>query len=282
MQERSSSVVGIVVLTAIFVVPVLLLVLRDRWFPRSQPVKKPAKSTTPAYVWIFLIAIVALITYLIAPRHPKAGPPLQSNIWLAVGGLGFAALFLILVVGLFLLNYFRYRDVVCVRALKRAKEGNLEGAIRDVREAIDVQGETSQRLNCLGILHIDKGDYQEALKLFSMAADLGSSIHRQVAVVNQALALRKLGRPDEALPLIEEVRAELPQDFVVLCNHCLTLAELGRMDEGREVLALVQALPKVLFFSKAARKSHDDLLTECTERLSGKPAPKAGGYDDWT
>jgi tetratricopeptide (TPR) repeat protein len=162
------------------------------------------------------------------------------------GGL---LVFLLLVLALLILR----RDRTLRRAVKLSQQGQSDQAIAIVRQRIAEKGETGERLNVLGVLLITRPEpspqqYQEALDLFDRAERLGGEA-KALTLNNQAMALRKLGRIDEALAKLKLACAKQPRNFTWAVNQADLLAELGRVDEAHDELdraeALIDLMPPV-------------------------------------
>lgn len=92
-------------------------------------------------------------------------------------------------------------------------------------------------------------EWQEALELARRALacceHANNAALRRRAQINEALALRFLGRIDEAVGLLERLRAEPYRDpgsdFALYLNSAEALAQLGRAGEARACLDLARA-----------------------------------------
>ena len=92
-------------------------------------------------------------------------------------------------------------------------------------------------------------DWEEALELARRAVDccrpLKNPALRRRAEINVALALRFLGRMDEALETLEQLRREIYRDpgsdFALYINSAEALAQAGRVQEAERCLAQARA-----------------------------------------
>jgi tetratricopeptide (TPR) repeat protein len=271
------------VVLAGFTVRLLIAILRPR-----RPVPRPGKQhalTREVPPWPILVALtIGLATGVIASVLAHRIPWLAAGSWsmlliplvfLATCLLWFAA-----IVSYLWLAGLQDRDPLSIRAIKRAGEGDLDGAFREMIEGIETAGPTAVRLSTLAYLYDKKDAHEEALGALNEAAKLGKRLLPLIRL-NQALALRELGRPEEALPLIEEARVKAKSlrtfkfigdgHFIAYC-HCLVMADLGRIDEASDLYRAALARPKVRFASPAIRESLDKLLQKCADRLVPKPA----------
>jgi hypothetical protein len=259
-------------MAAVIVVGFLVMFLLNTWKSKADAKRgikpKAANAPTPAWVWVFLIAVVATITYLIKPSNPKGpmAPPAPG-----VGGVTLWTILLplILFVGLIAIAYLKGRDPLVGRALKRSRERDREGAIEMLREGIDSGRATGIRLNNLGVLYSESGDHAGALKRFQDAEKLEA--RQPVFLLNQVDSLRRLGRPTEAADLLEEVHGGRVIEFYRDYHTCLILADLGHFAEAREALARAERVRVPGFFSKANREARTKLILECRDRLEGMP-----------
>jgi len=72
--------------------------------------------------------------------------------------------------------------------------------------------------------------YEEAFYAFRAAAKL--SRYNVVPLNNQALMLKKLGRLDEAIELLEQTAAKWPRELLTACNQCMLFCDAGREQEA--------------------------------------------------
>ena len=208
---------------------------------RLTRANRPAshQSTTPPWLWLFLISSLGLIFWKFVPKHEGPNPPPAptSRTWVL-------ALVVALIVGVlaFAITFFRLFDPGVRRANKRALAGDLDGAIEDLREQIEAKGPTQVRANALGLLLMHRKLWAEAAVLFRKAEEIGGS--KGVCQANLGLALLKGGKPEEALPVLQEALRIGPQAPVMTClvglHTCLALADLGRWDEAHEQLRVAQ------------------------------------------
>ena len=160
------------------------------------------------------------------------------------------------------------------RANKRAQAGDLDGAIEDLREQIEDKGPTQVRVNALGLLMMHRERWAEAAALFRKAEEIGKS--NGVCQANLGLALLKGGKPDEALPVLQEALLIGPQVPVMTClvglHSALALAELGRWDEAHEQFRV--ALEAARGLRKAERAALEKEFEQCRRKLEQQPRDK--------
>jgi tetratricopeptide (TPR) repeat protein len=188
------------------------------------------------------------------------------------------------VVGLVLVAYLRaflrFHDRDVSSSLRRANEGDLDGAIAELRAAIDAKGPSAPRLNGLGVLFSLREAWGEALAVFDEAVRLGK--RHPLFLGNQGLALRKLGRAGEAVEVLSEAIAKEPSGFLLHVHRCHALLDLGRLDEARADLERAVAIrgQQITLASKAVReegaRQMEQLLDECRARLPAATPEKMG------
>jgi hypothetical protein len=274
----------VVVAVAVGIVVIGLLRLSRRAHQRKP--KRPAGGGSNVGVWLTLIVVTAAITYARTPTRPgPAGQPAQPRvsdrvIVLSVVGLGVA-----LLAGGIGIAYYQHHDPDVSKVVKRANAGDVDGAIAELRAAMrrglsDDDTSTSGnpyaapsrprrgaavRANTLGLLHFLREEWPQAYESFVDAEKLGAG--RAVARGNQALALWKMGRLDEAEPILAEVCSLVPGVPTFALNHGFVLADLGRLDEARA--RLVEAERGVRLWVLVKRADREKIRAEVA-RLRAK------------
>ncbi len=256
------------------VVPALVIVALVYVMLRRARGKETAAGGR-AWIWILVVIGVALGTYSVqrrgpgqAPQGPDPGP--------AVIVL-FSFLVLLICGALILVVWLRNRDPVTARAMKRAQDGDVDGAIRDLLEEIEIKGTTSNRANALGCLYLEKNHYREALERFAEAERLGYNSF--VCRLNRAVALRKGGRTEEAVALYDELSREKSDEPLVAAMYCLALADAGRTDEAHDQYRRAQLPPPVVVPGQAHRDAFEALLRECRARMGETPLKSEGIHE---
>ena len=89
---------------------------------------------------------------------------------------------------------------------------------------------------------------------------------------NRALALWKLGRVDEALPLMRDAYQRNPKDVTTACNLGLLLSDMDRFDDA---VLIYRALPKrpmgtIVIGGAATRRQEKQLVENLRNRLIEK------------
>jgi tetratricopeptide (TPR) repeat protein len=125
------------------------------------------------------------------------------------------------------------------RARKLEWDGDLDGAIRSLKETNQAKGPSPMRLDKLGWLYVLKDEPQEALSHCDQAVALSNGKVKYQAT--RARALRRLGRLDEALPLMQEQFRKNKMDIFNASELCLLLADMGR---GAEAVPVFQEMQR--------------------------------------
>ena len=166
------------------------------------------------------------------PRAATTAVP-TSWIWVLV----FVGVPIVFVLAVVALQFIRNFDPDIRRAEKREAEGDLDGAIADLRELIEEKGPKQNRVNALGIFLMRRERWDEAAAMFRKADAMGES-NNAACRANLGLALLKGGKPAEAIPVLEEAGRIGPQAPVLICvinlHMALALAELRRWGEAEE------------------------------------------------
>jgi tetratricopeptide (TPR) repeat protein len=173
----------------------------------------------------------------------------------------------ICMVAILAVQWIRNFDPGVRRAEKRASEGDLDGAIAELREHIEEKGATQIRVNALGILLMRRERWDEAAAMFRKGEQLGES-SKGICRANLGLALLKSGKPAEAIPVLHQAASIGPQgpplNCIINLHISLALAELNRWDEAEERFRAAENAARSL------RKSQRDVLKEELERCRHK------------
>jgi tetratricopeptide (TPR) repeat protein len=116
------------------------------------------------------------------------------------------------------------------KARSKKWEGDLDGAIRSVQELIKAKVPTAKGQNFLAWFLVKKGQPEEALRY----AD--QSIEREPGntewQATRARTLRRLGRNDEVLALMQQRYAKNKMDIFNSSELCELLVDMGRTSEA--------------------------------------------------
>ena len=99
------------------------------------------RTAVPAWLWLLFIGGFALVFWQFVPKHKGPDPPPApiSRIWV----LAPAGMVIVVVLALVAVPLIRSFDPGVRRAEKRAREGDLDGAIADLRDQIEEKGRPS-------------------------------------------------------------------------------------------------------------------------------------------
>jgi tetratricopeptide (TPR) repeat protein len=248
------------IIPAVLVVAFVVFGIRKSW--RSKEAG-PRMSRAWAAFALAVIAF-AVIAAVIASRPGPIGAAVnRAMLYLAFAPLVLLALLLVLI----LVQWLKFRDPYANRAFVRAGEGDIDGAIRELVEVVEIRGQTGHRANALGVLTLQKGEYAKSLEWFGEAERLG--YNAKVCRANRAVALRKMGRAEEAVELFQDLVSDASDDPTLAGLYCLALADVGRFNEARDQLLRAEALPQVVGQNRAHRTGFEKLIAECREKLGG-------------
>jgi hypothetical protein len=252
-------------IVAIMGVSALLAVVLNqvyRWRALAGPPAKweAARPRPPSVLWAICLISAAIVFFTSKPRAHRGGH--SSTGWLLLIVLGAPLLLLLLLLGWVLLRNY---DPAVSRALKRAGEGDLDGAIDDLRHVIDERGLTGIRANGLGALLVQKEDWGEAEALFrkALAQRPGDLIVR----ANLGVALWKSGRFDEAEPVLRAAAETRPPQAIRLCNYANLLIDLGRYEEAEALLPQAERTLSGVIWPAGARAIIEGEIAACRDRL---------------
>ncbi len=238
----------------------------------------PQAQPTPAWLWLLLIGGFGLIFWQFVPRRDRPKPPPAPVSWVTV--TVFPAATIIVIGSLVAWLYFRIFDRGVRRAEKRAQEGDLDGAIADLREQIEEKGPSQDRVNALGIFLMRKERWDEAAMMFRKAEQIGTHF-KGVCQANLGLALLRGGKPADAIPALEEAASIGPHTPPLTCivsmHMSLALADLGRWDEAEEHFRRAEEAARGLRKSQLAALKGD--LDKCRQKLEqhSREQPKPEG-----
>lgn len=135
--------------------------------------------------------------------------------------------------GIALDSHPTHSDLRYTRGMLYAEQGRIEAMERDLRELLKYDPQNANALNALGYTLADQTDrYEEALNLIEQALALEPE---QPAILDSmGWVLYKMGRPEEALPYLEDAMAAYP-DQEIAAHLGEVLWVLGERDRAREV-----------------------------------------------
>jgi tetratricopeptide (TPR) repeat protein len=183
---------------------------------------------------LLLLGGMGLIFWLFAPKRVEP-PPAEPAARISV--LGFLWVVIIVILSKVAWQILRNFDRGVRRAQKLAQQGDVDGAIADLREQIEDKAPTQNRVNTLGTFLLKRERWDEAALLFRKAEQIGKA-NRGVCRANLGFALLIGGKPAEAIPVLEEAARIGPQVLPMTCiiplHISLALADLKRWDEAEE------------------------------------------------
>jgi tetratricopeptide (TPR) repeat protein len=248
--------------------------LRDRGLARQR-------SLGSAWILLVFVCGVGLLAWRFttpadrnfdreARDHPIRPGSLSLVPVLLIGALP------VIVISIIAFLTLRHYDRDVNRVARRANEGDLDGAIDELRRQIEVKGLSASKANLLGCLLVNRKDWNGARHMFDEAERLG--MNADLLRANRAMASWKSGELEEALRLLTEGALVKPGDVTTRCNLCLLLAEMGRTDEARNQLERIEVLHKDTYFIPAtARQTVARLVQSCRERLASDPSQAGRG-----
>lgn len=121
-------------------------------------------------------------------------------------------------------------DPVVQQARNKAWDGDLDGAIQLVRGRIEEKGPSPMRMNSLAWFLIEKGRAADALQAADQAVGLQPSNAEWQATKGRAL--RRLGRVDEALPLMQRQFEKNKMDIFNSSELCELLLQMGKPQDA--------------------------------------------------
>ncbi|MGD0040064.1 MAG: tetratricopeptide repeat protein [Isosphaeraceae bacterium] len=125
------------------------------------------------------------------------------------------------------------------RALDRARRGDIDRALADLRARVERKPSSPTVHGALGQLYLMDKRPEEAEAELRKALALGSRNASHHGALGWALV--QLGRLDEALPVAEEANRRAHEDFEVYYLYCGLMAHHGR---GNEVVQLFDFLKR--------------------------------------
>ena len=240
-------------------------------------------------IWAFLplvtIALSALVFRTLVPPHARIYltplPPLSrvltTNLqwWLLLAGLALIV-YLLIVFGRWFERWST--DPVVWRAREKVKQGDVEGALRDVSEVIETKGPSPSRLEALADCLLKQERWSEAYKVY---LDIEKLRPRSGYLYGgKALALWKMGRPEASLEVFEHRVGASPVDLNDICTYCQVLIELGQFDKSWDQIRRAELRFYRLPLSEADNQNHRESIDACRARLAKHFRAKFGGLDE--
>lgn len=275
---RTDLMLGVLEVGGVILIALVLLSLRDRWarpLGRSKvlkPASTESETTVNGFPW-WTIPVLLLSPLQSMLRGLDHGPPAWMDIAIAVEILALVA---------FLIHAFsvaRRRLTPEYRITRRAAGGDVDGAIGEMLELIESSGATGPRSNGLGLLYLERGMYGKALKMFAEAEKLLPS---PICRLNQAVALRRLGRFDEAEAILRRLCEHHPRDSHYRVCLAAALIERGRLAEARDELLAAESLLHLVFSLSMRTKCRGSIAENWAILLKKGFARESPGGGGWT
>lgn len=220
--------------------------------------KRRQRRQTRITLIVFAIAVIVaiLVTSGILPRPAVGEAARVLRIVFAV------VVIAVLVLGI----YASIKHRKTRQALKLAQDGDVDGAISLIRQAIQDKPDSPDYWNTLGVLLIQQESYAEALSALERAEALGNT--EWVTATNKALVLLKLSRFDEALDINTLECERNPKNLSAAINQCHILHALGRTDEAKQQFLVVEDIDEKLPAANAQdRSNRNTAIKELCEKL---------------
>ena len=224
-----------------FVILAVLLRLGYRRHPQfgSAKPKLAIAIMPPAWLRVLMIPVFIAIFYSFEPLGRRPGAPPTVGQIVAWGLSSFVAMMAIYIAVMVVYAFATRYDRTVHQAHKRTKEGDLDGAILELRGDVEARPPTANRLNGLGLLLLRREDWADAHDRFQQAIALDP--RRPELRNNAAVALIELGRAPEAEAILSALAETYPRDPIIVQNHGRSLLALGRLDEAEARLIQAEA-----------------------------------------
>jgi len=118
---------------------------------------------------------------------------------------------------------------------------DLEGAECELREVLRLDPDDAVAHNLLGVVHVGRREYPAALTAFSAAVRLRTPYVD--ALLNLAMACNRTGQHELALDACEQALAACPGDALALVNQGVAWRCLGRPDDAKRSFGLADPHP---------------------------------------
>jgi tetratricopeptide (TPR) repeat protein len=236
----------------------------------------------PVVLWFFAGTFIRLLTPPAARGYlaplPTFSEALRWNLnwWLFWAGVAFLA-WVAARLGDRLMKGLA--DPAVSRAEELIKAGELDGAIGELREAIDADGPSVARWNTLANALVKQERWAEVLEV---SLDIGD--RRRLDIENRrrkALALCKLGLPEVGLSELNRVDATSSRRLAEICSYCQALSDLGLFDRAWDQLRGAEVLYGRGTIPEAEGPQLRKQIDLCRARLTGHFADdKPSGFDE--
>lgn len=141
------------------------------------------------------------------------------------------------------------------RAILKSRLGDVFSAKEDLMVAREVKPDDPALLNALGVIHMERGELDEALQWFLRCPD-------PISIINSALVYWRKGQEEQALKFFSEAEVRLPEEPRIPYYRALLLKEMGRIRESAKEIQKARTL---------ARKKGDMEVLRQVDELSVSP-----------
>ncbi|MGJ5006705.1 adenylate/guanylate cyclase domain-containing protein [Bradyrhizobium oligotrophicum] len=128
-----------------------------------------------------------------------------------------------------------------ILAFVRAMQGDHEDGMKAARKATELNAYDMGARGVLGLCHMVNGEHQQAIDLFSIAAQRGNSDPRYQWPALNAYSHYLLGRYEAALSWAREELFLYPNHLQALTIRAATLAQLGATDQAGDAVDVLRA-----------------------------------------
>jgi Flp pilus assembly protein TadD len=119
------------------------------------------------------------------------------------------------------------------RGMEAVNQGQAEGAITNLQEAITLYPQYARALNDLGVVYLKLERFQEAEATFRKAIEVNKRFFHPR--LNLGLVLEKEGKYQEALEVLEPVYNENHSMLEVRMTYATALERAGRIDDAQKL-----------------------------------------------
>ncbi len=128
-----------------------------------------------------------------------------------------------------------------ILAFVQAMQGDHEDGMKAARKATELNAYDMGARGVLGLCHMVNGEHQQAIDLFSIAAQRGNSDPRYQWPALNAYSHYLLGRYEAALSWAREELFLYPNHLQALTIRAATLAQLGATDQAGDAVDVLRA-----------------------------------------
>jgi tetratricopeptide (TPR) repeat protein len=131
-------------------------------------------------------------------------------------------------------------SVLLLLGLTHRDLGQLDLAEEKLRQAYAIAPDSNQVIQSLGLLLVERNQYEEALALLESLLKAG--VHDPAVSLGTATALERLGRDREAIDVLDRAQSHFPEDPGLMNQLGHLLIGADRIEEAEQVLAAATEL----------------------------------------